>query len=313
PQPPVGPPPGFVPPPVGAYGAPQPPTEAPTAPVIASPPTVQLRTEPPNFDTPPPGPVVTDVPEPAKPEPKAKKGGVSWKALLVVALVMAIGGTAGGVFLMKKLGDSKSSSSSAAAVSGSQSAAPLPTQSAVTAPATGSSPTASNSPVTVPTGKPSTPGSTVSAPARPTGYTPALDKVSLSIPGADYASDAYKIDLTAGKVVPRGNDLKWGFGVGKAQCCGGKADSFAPYGNDASDFAVISESSVTPEQCASAIDSRPDTDLSFNRVTAGRLLCIRDRVTQNIAVAVVEVADASTGAAKATVSTWRANGQPGLS
>ncbi|MQS13993.1 protein kinase [Streptomyces kaniharaensis] len=314
PQAPVGPPPGFVPPPVGAYGAPQPPTESPTAPVLSSPPTVQLRNEPPTFDTPPPGPVVTDVPEPAKPEPKAKKGGVSWKALLVVALVMAIGGTAGGVFLMKKLNDGKSSSSNTAATqSVSQSPAPLPTQGAVTAPATGSSPSAGNSPVTVPTGRPSTPGATVSAPARPTGYTPALDKVSLSIPGAEYSSDAYKIDLTAGKVVPRGNDLKWGFGVGKAQCCGGRADSFAPYGNDASDFAVISEASVTPEQCASAIDSRPDTDLSFNRVTAGRLLCIRDRVTQNIAVAAVEVADASTGAAKVTISTWRANGQPGLS
>ncbi|MEE1784785.1 protein kinase [Streptomyces sp. SP17BM10] len=315
-QPPAGPPPGFAPPPVGAYGAPQPPTEAPTAPVLTSPPTMQLRSEPPAYDTPPPGPVVPEVPGTAKPEPKAKKGGVSWKALLVVALVMAIGGTAGGVFLMKKLNDGKSSGNPpAAAQSVSPSSAPLPTSTsgAVTAPPTGAGPSSGNTPVTAPTGKPGTPGATVSAPARPTGYTPALDKVSLSIPSAEYSSDAYKIDLTAGKVVPRGNDLKWGFGVGKAQCCGGRADSFAPYGDNASDFAVISEASVTPEQCASAIDSRPDTDLSFNRVTPGRLLCIRDRVTQNIAVAAVEVADAGTGAAKVTISTWRANGQAGLS
>ncbi|MGW2249174.1 protein kinase domain-containing protein [Kitasatospora sp. NPDC001660] len=309
PQAPAGPPPGFVPPPVGAYGAPQPSTESPTAPVPSSPPTVQLRTEPPSFDTPPPGPVVTNAPEPG-PEPKAKKGGVSWKALLVVALVMAIGGTAGGVFLMKKLNDGKSSSSTPSAqVTVTQTAAPVPSQSAGPAPTA----TSSNAPVTAPTSKPGTPGGTVSAPARPAGYTPALQKVSLAIPAADYSSDAYRIDLNAGKVVPRETNLKWGFGVGKAQCCGGRADAFSGYGDDASDFAVISEASVTPEQCASAIDSRPDTDLSFNHVPADRLLCIRDRVTQNIAVAAVEVADASTGAAKVTVSTWRANGQPGLS
>ncbi|MFJ2575717.1 protein kinase [Kitasatospora aureofaciens] len=306
PQSPAGPPPGFVPPPLGAYGAPQPPTETPTAPVLSAPPTMQLRQEPPSYDTPPPGPVVTSTPEP---EPKEKKGGVSWKVLLVVALVMAIGGTAGGVFLMKKLNDGKTSNNTpVAGQTVTQSAGPLPPAQSSTP-----APTATNSPVSAPTAKPSTPGGTVSAPARPTGYTPALDKVSLAIPAAQYSSDAYKIDLTAGKVVPGGNGLKWGFGVGKAGCCGGRADSFDPYGDNASDFAVISEASVTPEQCASAIDSRPDTDLSFNRVTPGRLLCIRDRVTQNIAVVAVEVADASTGAAKVTVSTWRANGQAGLS
>ncbi|MEU6238724.1 protein kinase [Kitasatospora sp. NPDC047058] len=314
-QPPVAAPPGFAPPPLGAYGAPQPATESPTGPVIPSPPTVQLRQEPPSYDTPPPGPVVTDTPA-AAPEPKRK--GVSWKALLVVALVMALGGTAGGVALVKKFGDDKKGDSSASAPQ-TPGAQPAPAQStpaqAADTPAATPSPTATKAPTSAAPSKSASPGSGgVSAPARPSGYTPALDKVALAVPGAEYASDAYRIDLNAGKVVPRTTSgLKWGLGVKKAVCCGGRADSFDAVGDSESDFAVISDTAVTPEQCAAAIDSRPDTDLSFNRVTAGRLLCIRDRTSQNIAIAAVEVADASTGAAKVTVSTWRANGQPGLS
>ncbi len=108
-------------------------------------------------------------------------------------------------------------------------------------------------------------------------------------------------------MVPRGTDLKWGLGLNATgSISSSKANSFVAAGDNKSDFAVITESSVTPDQCAVAIDSRPDTDLSFNRVSPGRLLCVRDRVTRNIAVAVVEVADVTTGAVKLTVSTWRA-------
>ncbi|MFJ6776664.1 hypothetical protein ACIQOV_37865, partial [Kitasatospora sp. NPDC091257] len=148
--------------------------------------------------------------------------------------------------------------------------------------------------------------STVSAPARPTGYSPMLDKKSLSIPAAEYSSDAYRIDLNAGTVVPRSTDLKWGLGVTN-NGSGSKANAFDTYGDDKSDFAVITEPSVTAEQCAAAIDSRPDTDLSYNRVAPGRLLCVRDRITRNIAIAVIEQADPTTGAARVTVSTWRAS------
>ncbi|MFE7532415.1 protein kinase [Kitasatospora sp. NPDC057542] len=296
PQQPVTPPPGFAPPPVGSYGAPQPPTESPTAPVLPAPPTARLQQpEPPSYDTPPPGPVVTADPEP---EPK-RKGGVSWKVLLTVALVMAVGGTAGGVVLMKKLGDdTKSDNKSAAAVTVTQ--GPDATKA-------NSSPSASASADPV-TAAPSKPGqSTVSAPARPAGYSPMLDKKSLAIPSAEYSSDAYRIDLDSGTVVPRSTDLKWGLGVVNVGGAGSKANSFTSYGDNKSDFAVITEPSVTAEQCAAAIDSRPDTDLSYNRVAPGRLLCIRDRVTRNIAVAVIEQADPTTGAAKVTVSTWRAS------
>lgn len=106
--------------------------------------------------------------------------------------------------------------------------------------------------------------------------------------------------------MPRGTDLKWGLGV-MASGSSNKANAFTSYGDEKSDFAVITEAAVTPEQCAVAIDSRPDTDLSFNRVAPGRLLCIRDRITRNIAVGVVEVADSTTGTAKITISTWRAS------
>ncbi|MFJ9773328.1 serine/threonine-protein kinase [Kitasatospora sp. NPDC101157] len=302
PQRPATPPSGFAPPPLGAYGAPQPPTETPTAPLLPAPPTVPLRAEPPSFDTPPPGPVVTAAAPAPQPEP-GRRGGVSWKVLVTVALVMAVGGTAGGVVLMKKLDDGgkAGSSSNSAAPQGGGSANP------VAAP-DGASPAPTTSASGVPvSAAPSKSGSgTVSAPARPVGYTPLLDKKALSIPAADYSSDAYRIDLNAGTVVPHsGSDLKWGLGVTNTGS-GSKANSFESAGDEKSDFAVITESTVTAEQCAAAIDSRPDTDLTYNRVAPGRLLCIRDRDSRNIAIAAITAADPTTGAASMTVSTWRA-------
>ncbi|MFD9598712.1 serine/threonine-protein kinase [Kitasatospora sp. NPDC059973] len=301
---PVTPPPGFTPPPLGAYGPPQPGYEAPTAPVLPSPPTVQLRQEPPSYDTPPPGPVVTDTPAP---EPRRK--GVSWKVLLVVALVMALGGTAGGVVLVKKLGDDnkKNDSASTAQQSPGNQPQPLPSQTADAGAAGSHSPSPTPSSAGKVTAAPSaTTSNGVTAPARPVGYTPLLDKKPLAIPGTEAYYDSYRIDLDGGTVVPRGNDLKWGLGL-NATGISSKANSFTTAGDDKSDFAVITEASVTPEQCAVAIDSRPDTDLSFNRVSPGRLLCVRDRLTRNIAIAVVEIADGTTGAVKLTVSTWRAS------
>ncbi|MFE5585963.1 serine/threonine-protein kinase [Kitasatospora sp. NPDC056531] len=304
-QQPATPPPGFAPPPLGAYGPPQPPTETPTAPVLPAPPTARLQPEPPSFDTPPPGPVVTAAAPAPEPEPR-RKGGVSWKALLTVALVMAVGGTAGGVVLMKKLDDGKkgTSSTGAAAQPGAStqtSPNPAPTQGDSLPSAT----TAANPPVTAAPSK-SGPGS-VSAPARPVGYTLLLDKKALSVPAAEYSSDAYRIDLNAGTVVPRSgsSDLKWGLGVTNTGS-GSKANSFESTGDEKSDFAVITETTVTAEQCAAVIDSRPDTDLTYNRVAPGRLLCIRDRETRNIAIAAITTADPTTGAASVTLSTWRA-------
>ncbi|MER6302276.1 serine/threonine-protein kinase [Kitasatospora sp. NPDC001539] len=304
PQQPATPPPGFAPPPLGAYGAPQPPTETPTAPVLPTPPTVPLRAEAPSFDTPPPGPVVTAAVPAPEPEPR-RRGGVSWKVLLTVALVMAVGGTAGGVVLVKKLDDGKKtgSSSGTSAQQGTGTPNPVPVQGGGALPS--ASATVSGLPVTA---APSKSGpATVSAPARPVGYTLLLDKKSLSIPAAEYSSDAYRIDLNAGTVVPRSgsSDLKWGLGVTNTGS-GSKANSFESVGDEKSDFAVITEATVTAEQCAAAIDSRPDTDLTYNRVAPGRLLCVRDRDSRNIAIAAITTADPTTGAASMTISTWRA-------
>ncbi|MFH9351823.1 protein kinase [Kitasatospora sp. NPDC017646] len=305
PQHPTTPPPGFAPPPLGMYGAPQPPTETPTAPVLPAPPTVPLRAESPSFDTPPPGPVVAAAPSP-EPEPK-RGGGVSWKVLLTVALVMAVGGTAGGVVLMKKLDDGgkakSGSNNSAARQTGGGTPNPAPALDDASPTPTAS---ASGAPVSAAPSK-SGPG-TVSAPARPVGYTLLLDRKALSIPAAEYSSDAYRIDLNAGTVVPRSGsgDLKWGLGVTNTGS-GSKANSFESAGDEKSDFAVITESTVTAEQCAAAIDSRPDTDLTYNRVAPGRLLCVRDRDSRNIAIAAITAADPTTGAASMTVSTWRAS------
>ncbi|WP_051709868.1 serine/threonine-protein kinase [Streptomyces sp. NRRL S-350] len=307
PQQPGTPPPGFAPPPLGAYGAPQPPAESPTAPVLPTPPTARLQPEPPSFDTPPPGPALPADPAPG-PEPE-RRGGVSWKVLLTVALVMAVGGTAGGVALMKKLDDGKKTDAKVSpAVTVTQGPGPdkasPSTGSSGSSASTGS--TGSTGSVDAVTAAPSKSAqSTVSAPARPVGYSAMLDKRSLSIPGAEYSSDTYRIDLNAGTVVPHSGDLKWGLGVTN-NGSGSKANSFDSYGDDKSDFAVITEPTVTAEQCATAIDSRPDTDLSYNRVAPGRLLCVRDRVTRNIAIAAVEQADPVSGAARVTVSTWRA-------
>ncbi|MFB7475005.1 serine/threonine-protein kinase [Kitasatospora sp. NPDC056184] len=301
------PPPGFVPPPLGAYGAAQTPAEAPTGPLLGTPPTVQLRTEPPSYDTPPPGPVVTDTPA-AAPEP-ARKGGVSWKVLLTVALVMALGGTVGGVALSKmgKDDDRTSSAQDAPAATQPAAAPPAGTPSAAATAPSAAADTPTSAPVSAAPSRSATAGG-VTAPARPTGYQPVIEKKALAIPAAEYSSEAYRIDLTAGTVVPRGGDLKWGLGLSReSTSSGSRADSFASAGDNKSDFAVITDAAVTPEQCVAAIDSRPDTDLTFNRVTPGRLLCIRDRTTRNIAIAAVEVADPTTGAAKVTLSTWRAS------
>ncbi|WP_380285440.1 serine/threonine-protein kinase [Kitasatospora purpeofusca] len=297
-------PPGFGPPPLGAYGAAQAPAEASTGPLPGTPPTVQLRPEPPSYDTPPPGPVVTDAPAPA-PEP-ARRGGVSWKVLLTVALVMALGGTAGGAAL-SRMGKDDTKQSAGSTPVATQPAAPP----ATTPPAAATTPSAADTPTPTPVSAApsrSTAAGGVTAPARPTGYQPVIEKKSLSIPAAEYSSETYRIDLTAGTVVPRGGELKWGLGLSReTTSSGSRADSFESVGDNKSDFAVITEAAVTPDQCTVAIDSRPDTDLTFNRVTPGRLLCIRDRTTRNIAIAAVEVADPTTGAAKVTLSTWRAS------
>jgi hypothetical protein len=294
-QQPVTPPPGFAPPPLGAYGAPQPPTESPTAPVLASPPTVQLQPEPPSFDTPPPGPVVTSDPQPEKePEPK-RKGGVSWKVLLTVALVMAIGGTAGGVVLMKKMDDGKANKSAAdnspQVVTSNGPASPKPTPTGASDDEVSSSPTASPSKSSGASKSPSA-GSTV---PRNSVYTVVYQDTEL------YATSySYSFDLSAGKVVPDSNNPTWALdptGMG----------SFDLDSN--SDAYISRDNTLTPQTCSAAIDREPTKDLKFDDLPPGRLFCLRNRKNGGIVIAkVIEQGNKSTGAVKLSLSYWRNDG-----
>ncbi|MFD5468800.1 protein kinase [Kitasatospora sp. NPDC127059] len=286
PQQPVGPPSGFTPPPLGAYGAPQPPTEMPTAPVLPAPPTVRLQPEPPTFDTPPPGPAVTTaVPLPA-PEPK-RKGGVSWKVLLTVALVMAVGGTVGGVVLVKKLDDGKkpaAATTPAPAVSVPQTSQPLP-------------PTASPRPTTSsgsqtgsPTGSPSattTPNPAMSATASQVRYTPVYENRDLSAP-----SHNYYFDLIAGKVT-------------SASGAWGMSPSYDDFNWSDADPYISQASSLTPEECSAAIDKEPTANLKYSDLPPGRLFCLRHRANGNIVIAKVVEINGSAGSAKLTLSLYR--------
>ncbi|WP_316526326.1 serine/threonine-protein kinase [Kitasatospora brasiliensis] len=278
PRQPSTPPPGFAPPPVGSYGAPQPPTESPTAPVRPTPPTAHLRPEPPTYDTPPPGPVVTAAPAP-EPEPEARrKGGVSWKMLLTVALVMAVGGTAGGVVLMKKLDDGKTPEAKPA-VTVTRPSDPLPPAS--TAP-TRPSPSATSA------------TSATSAPAvsaGPAKYTVVYEDRELTAP-----SRSYNFDLTAGKVAPTTSGNAWVLSpnYGKLSYDG---DAYIPQ-----------DSTLTPEQCSAAVEKEPAGNLDYNALPQGRLFCVRSRTNGNIAIAKVVSIDDNSGSVKLSLALYRKEG-----
>ncbi|MFI8453855.1 protein kinase [Kitasatospora sp. NPDC085464] len=298
-QPPVTPPQGFAPPPLGSYGAPQPPTETPTAPVLTTPPTVHLRSEPPSYDTPPPGPVVTADPQPEKePEPK-RKGGVSWKVLLTVALVMAVGGTAGGVVLMKKLDDGKKKDS--AAVSSGPST-PNPAAATPKSTPTGTSGTSGDdaSPSPTPTkssgstdaSKSPTAGATV---PRNSVYTVVYQDTEL------YATSySYSFDLSGGKVVPDSTSPTWAL----------DPTSIGTFDLDSNSDAYISrENTLTPQSCSAAIDREPTKDLKFDDLPPGRLFCLRNRKNGGVVIAkVIEQGNKNSGAVKLSLSYWRNDG-----
>ncbi|MFC8455170.1 serine/threonine-protein kinase [Kitasatospora sp. NPDC057223] len=278
--------PGFGPPPIGSYGAPQPAYEAPTGPVIPSPPTVQLHQQP-SFDTPPPGPVVTDTA--AAPAPAPKRRGVSWKVLLTVALVMAVGGTAGGVVLVKKLDDKKGggvtagSSSSAGAVSPQ----PLPTQASSTSP----SPSPSSEPPESPSPK-STPSKSPSATAttsRPAVFTAVYQDRELGTP--DYN---YSYDLAEGKIVNSSASTAWELETGYSNFDWNGADAY-----------ITTEAQLTPEQCSAAIDRQPAGALKYDALPPGRLFCLRHRASGSIVIAKVLTQGNSNGMTKLSVTYYR--------
>jgi hypothetical protein len=250
---------------------------------------------------PPPQPAPSQAPVPA---PDGRRRGVSWKTLLAVALVMALGGALAGVLASQ--GDAKSSAGSE---SSSSSAGDQQTADAPSSPAAGSSPDGGDSPVPAPTdGATGTPGAGASATGGATRWTPLVSKVELDVPATEYSSDAYQVDLTAGKLIAPGSGGKWVLALRNAGGSGTRVNAFANDGDDESDFAVITDPSVTPSQCNTAIDTHPDSDLGFGHAGAGRLLCIRDRTTHTVAIAAIEVADEQTGEVKLSVSTWQSTG-----
>lgn len=278
-------------PPLGAFGPPQPTTEAPTGPVTGPTPTVQLHQQP-SFDTPPPGPVVPES-RPAGPEPRRK--GVSWKALLTVALVMALGGTVGGVVLMNKLGDKGGSSNTAsqggsgAASAGDRSPSPkaatLSSQDqagAVTPPSASAKAKASAGAT----------GDASASPSRPPRYTMVYENRELSSPDSSHS-----FDLANGNVVPDSASPTWALSP--------SYDDF-DWSSGTSDVYITREQSLAPEACSAAIDQHPAADLKYDDLPPGRIFCLRNRANGGVVVGkVVEQGNKSTGAVKVSFTYYR--------
>ncbi|GAA1967696.1 serine/threonine-protein kinase [Kitasatospora viridis] len=278
----------------GTSGGPAFATGAVTAPLPAPQPTTVL----------PPHQAVAPAAAPTTPPAAGgRRGSVSWKTLLAVAVVMALGGTLAGVLLSQGDGKSNSASNDRATTS-APTTAQQPQQPVVEAPTTQAAGDGGDSPVAAPSTATDSPGSGVSASGGPSAWTPVVSKVELDIPASTYVSDAYRVDLTAGKLIASGTSAKWVLALQQG-ANGSQAGAFTGDGDDSSDFAVITDPSVTPGQCNTAIDTHPDSDLSFTHASAGRLLCIRDRSTHAVAIAAIEVADAQTGEVKLSVSTWQ--------
>ncbi|MGW6918556.1 protein kinase domain-containing protein [Kitasatospora sp. NPDC054939] len=309
---PAGPPPGFTPPPLGAYGAPQAPYEAPTGPVLPAPPTVQYQPHDtpapqpayqvpqPTHDTPPPqpafesvpsGPVVTDT-QAAEPAPRRR--GVSWKVLLSVALVMALGGTVGGVVLMKKMDKDEKKADSPVATAPAQSG---PTQAAQTpqpAPTASTPPAAATTTPSSPKSTAATPGGGVTSTPRAAKYTAVYTDKDLTAP-----STSYSFDLTAGKIVADTVTTAWELEPGYS--------SFD--WTSGSDAYIAREPSLTPEQCSASVDQSPAADLRYDELPQGKIFCLRNRVNFNVVIAkVLEQGNSSSGSVRLSLTFYRNDG-----
>ncbi|WP_371479576.1 protein kinase [Kitasatospora sp. NBC_00315] len=285
---------GFVPPPLGSYGAPQPAHEAPTGPVIPTPPTVQVHQQP-SFDTPPPAPVLPDTAA-ASSQPRRK--GVSWKVLLTVALVMAVGGTAGGVALVKQM-DKGSGPSDTAGGAGPQSTASSPAaspaeHSPAALPADDGSPSADDAVASDDASASPGPAAGGSASPRKGHYTAVYtDKEGVA------PSSSYNFDLLTGKVVSSEVSLSWDL-----------SPSYShfnwPSGTDAY---IARAATLSPEECSAAIDQEPVADLKYDDLPQGKYFCLRNRSNLNVVIVkVLEQGNTSSGAVKLSLSYYRNDG-----
>ncbi|GLW59461.1 serine/threonine-protein kinase [Kitasatospora phosalacinea] len=270
--------------PSGAFGPPAPVSEAVTGPVAPADPTLRLTEQ----HTPPPAPAVPLAaeaePAPAKAE---RRGGVSWKTLLVVALVTLLAGTTGGLVLMKTFDKDDPKK-------------PTATQTVTVGPSpTGDAGGDSQDQVTPePSDTPSKPAGSASASpsprksGAPAGFTVVYADRELSVPSTDYG-----FDLLNGKVVPSssGSDVFLRPSYDELRV----ADGYDRY--------LSKSDSLTPQECSDAIDKNPSADFPYADLPPGRMICVRNRQTWSVAIMKIGNVT-SDGAVSLSLSYYRYNG-----
>ncbi|BAJ30740.1 MULTISPECIES: serine/threonine-protein kinase [Kitasatospora] len=301
-----------VQPPSGAFGPLTPVSEAVTGPVAPADPTLRLTEQ----HTPPPAPAAVPLaaepapapaPAPAGKTAKAEKaerrGGVSWKTLLVVALVTLLAGTTGGLVLMKQLSkDDKANTAGGSSASQSPVSSPNAVN-AGTGTGTGSQDQAVSTPSAGTQPKPSGSASgSASASPSPSarksgsaaGFTAVYTDRELSVPNRSYG-----FDLLNGKVNTASGMSNDGV-VLRPGYSGLEVDS-------GYDQYVGKGDSLTPQECSDAIDKNPSAGFTYGDLSPGRLICVRNR--QNWSVGVMKVLNANTdGAVSLSLSYYRYNG-----
>ncbi|MFJ4676135.1 serine/threonine-protein kinase [Kitasatospora sp. NPDC088783] len=272
-----------VAPPAGVFGPPTPVSEAVTGPVAPADPTVRLAEQ----HTPPPGPAVPLAAEPAPAGPAERHRGVSWKTLLIVALVTLLAGTAGGLVLMKQLGGDTGGTPVATET---VTVGPSPTGGGAGGDSVGQDqvspppPSASGSPKSSPSGSARPSGA-------PAGFTAVYTDRELSAPSSDYG-----FDLVNGKVVPTSvSDGLVRPGYDKLSV----PDDFDRY--------LSKADSLTPQECSDAIDKNPSAAFPYGDLPPGRMICVRNR--QSWSVAIMKVTNVTNdGAVSLSLSYYRYNG-----
>ncbi|MFF4339806.1 serine/threonine-protein kinase [Kitasatospora sp. NPDC001540] len=268
-------------PPSGAFG---PPAPAPVPEAAAAPadPTLRLTER----HTPPPGPAAPlaaepPVAEPARPE---RRGGVSWKTLLVVTLVTLLAGTTGGLVLMKTLNKDDDNH-------------PVATQTVTVGPSPAGGGSGSQDQVAAPSEAPSKHATSASASpsarksGAPAGFTAVYTDRELSAPSNDYG-----FDLLNGKVVPTSlSDTLLRPSYDKL------------YVPDDYDRYLSKADSLTPQECSDAIDKNPSAAFPYADLPPGRMICVRNRQTWSVAVMKINNVG-NDGAVSLSLSYYRYNG-----